>query len=375
MRASGLDPQRRILWGKRIHDRWLLGVCRSALEGNLCPVSVLYLSEAEVDQLIEMPAALEVVEEAFVQLSAGKATNVPRNRARAPGIVLHSMSAAAEYLGRAGWKQYTTTRSGARFLVGLYAASGELEALIEADRLGQYRTGAVTGVAIRALTDPAADTLGLIGSGLQAQTQLEAAAAVRTLRRVRVFSRSRARREQFAQTNAARLGIEIEPVASAAAAAAGSSIVVTITNAKQPVLENESVGGGTLICAAGANDLDRTEIAPELIARIDAIVCDSVAACRQEAGELAEWLKYPEKSPPLELADLVAGSKSLCATGETTVLFKSVGLAIEDLALAARVVDRARALGCGCLLPVAAGRTSGGSVAEREETPGPPRVD
>lgn len=332
-------------------------------------MSVLYLSEKEVDQLIEMPAALEGVEEAFVQLAAGKATNVPRNRARAPGIALHSMSAAAEYLGRAGWKQYTTTRSGARFLVGLYAASGELEALIEADRLGQYRTGAVTGVAIRALADPAADTLGLIGSGLQAQTQLEAAAEVRPLRRVRVFSRSRARREQFAQTNAARLGIEIEPVASAAAAAVGSSIVVTITNAKQPVLDNESVGGGTLICAVGANDLDRTEIAPGLIARIDAFVCDSVAACRQEAGELSEWLKHSEKSPPLELAELVAGSKSLCATGETTVLFKSVGLAIEDLALAARVVDRARALGCGYLLPVAAGRASGGSVAEREATP------
>ena len=85
MQVSGLNPQRRILWGKRIHNQWLLEICRSTLEGNLYPVLVLYLSKEEVDQLTEMPDALEAVERAFVQLSAGKATNVPRNYARAPG--------------------------------------------------------------------------------------------------------------------------------------------------------------------------------------------------------------------------------------------------------------------------------------------------
>ena len=109
---------------------------------------VLYLTEHDVTKLLDMGTAIDVVEEAFRQMADKTATNVPRVRAKSPGIVLHSMCAAAEYLGLVGWKCYTTTRAGARFHVGLYdAATGELVALVEADRLGQLRTGATTGVA------------------------------------------------------------------------------------------------------------------------------------------------------------------------------------------------------------------------------------
>ena len=98
-------------------------------------MSAIYLTEGDVQQLLDMNVAIETVEEAFRQMAAGRADNQPRRRVRARGIVLHSMSAAAEYLGRVGWKQYTTTRDGVRFLVGLYdAGSGRLEALIEASR-------------------------------------------------------------------------------------------------------------------------------------------------------------------------------------------------------------------------------------------------
>src|SRR5690348_3844727 len=102
-----------------------------------------YLTEADVERLLDMPTTVSLVEQAFQRLASGEAENSPRVRVKAPGIVLHSMSAAAGYLGFVGWKQYTTSKSGAKFHIGLYdQQSGELVALIEANRLGQMRTGA-----------------------------------------------------------------------------------------------------------------------------------------------------------------------------------------------------------------------------------------
>ncbi len=143
-------------------------------------MSVLLLRETDVEQLLDMSMTIDVMAEAFRQLAEGHAENVPRRRAQASGIVLHSMSAAAGYLGMLGWKQYTTTRSGARFHVGLYdQESGELIALIEADRLGQMRTGAVTGLAASLLASSDAQEVGLFGSGWQAESQLAAVATAR----------------------------------------------------------------------------------------------------------------------------------------------------------------------------------------------------
>src|SRR5262245_23617583 len=107
----------------------------------------LYLTEADVERLLDIKQAVEVCEEVFRRLAAGEADNIPRARAHAPGIILHTMSAAAAYLGMLGWKCYTTTRQGAKFHLGLYDSSGALLALVEADKLGQLRTGATTGVA------------------------------------------------------------------------------------------------------------------------------------------------------------------------------------------------------------------------------------
>ena len=151
----------------------------------------IYLSEQDVAALVDMPLVVEAVEESFARLAAGEAENVPRARSKAPGVVLHSMSAAAGYLGVVGWKNYTTTREAARFLVGIHSATtGELVALIEADRLGQYRTGAATGVAIRHLTPDNVDRLAIFGTGWQAETQLLAACCVRPIRMALVYSRS-----------------------------------------------------------------------------------------------------------------------------------------------------------------------------------------
>ncbi|HEX5446190.1 MAG TPA: hypothetical protein VFW87_20345, partial [Pirellulales bacterium] len=199
-------------------------------------MSAIYLTESDVTRLLDMRLAIDAVEEAFRRLAAGEAHNVPRQRAKAPGIVLHSMSAAAAYLGLVGWKCYTTTQRGARFLIGLYdTQSGELAALIEADRLGQMRTGAVTGVAAEYMAPREAHEAGLFGAGHQAETQLVAVAAVRQLKRVFVYSRDPKRRTAFADRMSDELQIEISPVDRPQQAAEELPLVVTATSSATPV--------------------------------------------------------------------------------------------------------------------------------------------
>ncbi len=270
----------------------------------------LFLSEHDVQRLVDMPTAIAVVEEAIRQMAAGRATNVPRVRARAPGIVMHTMSAAAEYLGLVGWKCYTTTERGARFHVGLYdAKSGALVALIEADRLGQLRTGATTGVAVSRLALADASEMGLFGAGHQAETQMEAVATVRRLSRVLVYSRNAERREAFAKRMAERLGIEVTPVDRPEDAVANLPIVVTATSAATPVFRGSDVAEGALVCAVGSNWPQRAEIDAEVIRRAGMVVCDSVQACRNEAGDFREAIEWGwfSWSSAVELADVVAG--------------------------------------------------------------------
>jgi ornithine cyclodeaminase/alanine dehydrogenase len=311
---------------------------------------VLYLTERDVSNLLDMGTAIDVVEEAFRQLAEKKATNVPRVRAKAPGIVLHSMCAAAEYLGLVGWKCYTTTRAGARFHVGLYdAESGELVALVEADRLGQLRTGATTGVAVEWMAEMTATELGLFGSGHQAETQLEAAAHVRQLKSAYVYSRNPARRAEFAARMSAKIGCQVIPVDRPQEAAEDLPIVITATTASEPVFNGNDLAEGTLVCAVGSNWPQRAEIDADVIRRADNIVCDSVEACQSEAGDFRDARHRGIFSWPkaVELADVVSGREIGRSNSDSVVLFKSVGLAIEDVALGGKLLEMARAQSVG----------------------------
>ncbi|HEX4132025.1 MAG TPA: ornithine cyclodeaminase family protein [Pirellulales bacterium] len=317
-------------------------------------MSVLYLTEADVERLLDVPTAIEAVKEAFRRMAAGEATTVPRVRAVSKGIVLHTMSAAAAYLGLVGWKCYTSTRGGARFQVGLYdATSGDLVAMIEADRLGQLRTGAATAVAVEWLAAPEATEVGLFGSGHQAQTQLACVAAARPLRRAFVYSRSEERREAFAKRMSAELRIEVVPVDRPSEAVEDLPIVVTATSSTQPVFDGTALSEGALVCAMGSNWLSKAEIDTHVLRRADNIVCDSIAACRNEAGDFVDALEKGifQWDRAVELADVVAGRAVGRSRLESVVVFKSVGLAIEDVAVGARVLECARAQGVGVSLP------------------------
>jgi alanine dehydrogenase len=310
----------------------------------------LFLREDEIDQLIDVPLAIEVMHAAFVALAHGEADNVPRVRAKAPGVVLHSLNAAVEYLGLVGWKQYTTTKSGAKFLVGLHdATTGSLVALLEADRLGQLRTGAVTGVAIRALGDLGTETCGLIGTGLQAESQLAAAVAVLPLKKVLVYGRDAARRVAFAGRMSERHRLEVEPIAHPRRAVEYQPLVITATSSKTPVFEGEWLTPGTLVCAMGSNWLSKAELDPAAVAAAQLVVCDSIAACQAEAGDFVQALAQGlfHWRDAVELSAIVAAEHPGRRGPQDIVIFKSVGLGLEDVALGAKAVEKAKAMGVG----------------------------
>jgi len=318
-------------------------------------MSILYLRETDVDRLLTMAGTIDVMDEAFRSLAAGSADNAPRERVRAPGIVLHSMSAALADRQLVGWKQYTTTAHGARFHVGLYDQhSGELSALIEADRLGQLRTGAVTGLAVRHLANADAGQVGMFGCGWQAESQLAAVATERNLRRAFVFSRDPDRREQFAKKMAAQLNIDVVACVEPNLAVEGLPIVITATTSREPVFDGRRLADGAVVCAVGSNWLQKSELDAEVFRRAQLVVCDNVACCRKEAGDLAQAQQAGvfDWDDAKELADVVTG-KTVRNNVQDIAVFKSVGMALEDVAIGGKLLELARQHGVGSVLTVA----------------------
>src|SRR6202790_5700155 len=315
----------------------------------------LHISEAEVRGVLSMAMALEAVEEISRKQAAGEVLVHPRRRFELPsGGFFHYMAAANFAAGFLAMKQYTYVRGKIRFLVPLYEiASGDLVAMIEADFMGQLRTGAASGVATKYLARRDASAAAIIGTGGQARTQLEAIAAVRKLKSARVYGRDADRRKQFALEMSQRFGIDVEPTDSASEAARGAQIICTATTASQPVLSGADLASGVHINAIGANHAYKSEIDAEAVASADVIVVDSIEQSRQEAGDLIIAFKGDETcwTSVRPLSDVAAGKVS-GRTSETQVtLFKSNGIASWDLAVAMQVYVQARKKGLGRNLP------------------------
>src|SRR5262249_39622647 len=153
------------------------------------PMPVLLLSEDDVRRVLTMDMALSAVEDGLRKLALEEVQNVPRSRSQTDHVMLHVLSASAKTLGVCGYKVYSTSRRGANFQVGLYdGKTGALLSLMQADYLGQMRTGAASGVATQYMARPDASEVGCFGSGKQARTQVLAVCAVRKVRRVQVYS-------------------------------------------------------------------------------------------------------------------------------------------------------------------------------------------
>lgn len=305
----------------------------------------LLLMEADVRALLTMPIALETVEAAFRRLADGTANVHPRRRLHLEGFsYLHYMAAADGAGGYEGLKIYTSSREGLRFMIPLFGAkTGELLAILEGDYLGQMRTGAATGLATKLLAREDASVVGIIGTGLQASTQLEAVTTVRRVNRVRAFGRNVERREKFAREMTARLQLPVEATASAEEVVREAEILITATTAVDPVFDGRWVRSGAHINAVGANFPQKRELDGETVRRASAVFVDSCEQAKMEAGDLIQsFEKTPERWKDVkELAQLVAGRVVGRASRDQITLFKSSGIAIEDIVTAGRVYELA----------------------------------
>jgi alanine dehydrogenase len=311
----------------------------------------LLLTESDVRKILTMPLALEAVENSFRSIAEGSMLVHPRRRLNIPGkSYLHYMAAGDSSRGYMALKIYTTSRQGLRFLVPLFdAASGDLLALIEADYLGQVRTGAASGVATKFLARPEARTIGIIGTGGQARTQVEAIALVRKPEAVRAYGRDAERRKQFASEMSARLAVPVLPVDSAESAVRGADIVVTATTSTEPVVNGSWLEPGVHLNAIGANFPQKRELDDRAVSRADLIAVDSREQAKMEAGDLIHGFAGDESrwEGVRQLADIVAGkTKGRTSAGQIT-LFKSSGIASEDVAVAAPIYELARERGIG----------------------------
>lgn len=315
----------------------------------------LLLRESEVERLLDMPTALEAVEEVLRQHGEGRAPNQPRRRVFVPSGVLHIMAGGMPAWGVMGLKAYSVVAGKVRFVVLLFSTeTGDLRGIIEADRLGQIRTGAASGVATKYLARAEASIVGIFGTGRQARTQLQAVCTVRPIREVRAYSRDAERRQRFCVEMEELLGCAVRPVAAPGDAVKGADILITITSSREPVFDGHLIESGQHLNVAGSNMVQKREVDDETIRRADRIVVDQLEDAQIESGDLvapvARGLATWERMH--ELGAVVCGKAPGRQRAEEVTLFKSNGLAIQDVAVASRVLERARAVGLGAEIPL-----------------------
>lgn len=315
----------------------------------------LLLREADVEVLLPILEAIESVEQGFQLLGTGEATNYPRQRGNSPGATLNVMWAMAPTLGAMGVKVYPIVRTdvtqGSSFTFLLYGLpEGKLEAVIEADTLGQRRTGAASAVATRHLARPESETLAIFGAGWQAESQVEAVVRVLPrLRRVFVVGRSVERRDRFIEKMRGNLKLPIAPAGPEEAVRA-ADVIITITGSSEPVFDGAWLREGTHVNAAGVSFPNKRELDSETLRRAARVVADSAESARIDGGDLFlndfEWDRMEELGP------IIAGRLPGRRTEEEITVFESHGLALEDLVCAVKVLARARESGIGTELPI-----------------------
>ena len=249
------------------------------------------------------------------------------------------MSAVDEELGLAGLKSYLWSPHGTPFVVVLFdLEKGQVAGVIEADKIGQLRTGAASGVAAKHLAKAGAWTLGVIGCGSQAESQVACIReALPRIERVVAYCRTEESLNAFCKKVGAEAGESHRDPAE-------QDVVVTVTTSKDPVLRGEWLNPGALVCAVGANRPGARELDNVVLERAVLVVCDSLEQVRIEAGDLIEpvergvldWLEVHE------LQEVVAGELPGRSSPDDVILFKSTGLAAWDVSIGATALELAR---------------------------------
>jgi alanine dehydrogenase len=328
---------------------------------------VVFLSESDVQAAITMSEAVTIVERAFHDYALGQATLLPRVSQTLPGNAgMFRILAATLPTQRMFGLKTLTGFPGRRLEKEVYFAillfemgSGALRAVISSNYLTGLRTGAASGVAAKYLACENADSLGVIGAGIQAWFQVEALCTVRRIKRVKIFSRDRSKAEAFAVRVREKLGIDACAVSGAHEAVRASALVVTATTASAPVIEGEWLDEGTHVSGVGANTRTKRELDAACFKRAR-VVADSREQAIEESGDLREAIESGAVTADhiyAELGELAAGSKEGRSSSKEITIFKSVGVALQDIAVAVSLFENAVRLGLGTQLdPYVAGR-------------------
>jgi alanine dehydrogenase len=310
----------------------------------------IFLDDSQVTELLDMESCIRALDQAFKEMAEGAASNLPRRKLPFDGRQFIIMASS---MSRKGWLGFKTYGVGKGPYVMLYKTGEGIVAFIQAGRLGQVRTGAASGLATQYMARADASRLGCFGTGYQAETQLLAVAKVRKLDSIHVYGRDLRKRRAFAERMTVLLKQEVRPVESASEAVKGRDIIVTMTNASQPVFDGKLLEPGTHINAAGATSRSYRELDEIAVTRAGMIATDDVEGAKLECGDL-DWpiergMMAWEKVYPL--AHIVAGLMPGRRSQDEITLFEAQGIALEDVAAASLVYERALARGMGVSLP------------------------
>ena len=310
----------------------------------------LFLKDEDVAQCVTMAAMLEAIESMQRQYGDGQAHNMTRRKIIADSGMLSVMGGGLFHQGLLGVKTYTVVKGAYSFQVSLYDANtGELLLYTQANRLGQLRTGATTGVAVKHLANPGDATVGIIGTGGQAPTQLEALSKVRGIKKIKAYSRTQERREEFARRMTDTMGVEVSAVASNEDAVRDCDIVLCIAATMDPVVEGAWLKDGSTLIGAGPTTWRAREVDEAVITRAGKLIVDSTEQAAIEAGDLCsavdkgiiQWSKVHE------LRHIVSGAVTGRDSKDQLVYAKIMGTGVADVAAAKLAYDSAKAAGLG----------------------------
>jgi alanine dehydrogenase len=302
----------------------------------------IYLNEQNAAEFVDMPSAVAAVRAAFVAQARGEAVNIPRTRLEFGERRLNLMAGGGRAPDRYALKSYGSSSHHTL----LYSAEQGLLAIMEANLLGRIRTGAASAIATQAMARPNAGKVGLIGAGRQARTQIQALHCVRCVSEVAVFARTRAKQTTFCEQLESELALPVRAAKSAAEAVRGADIVVTATTSSTPVLMSEWLAPGTHVNAMGANAASRRELDPQIVLRAAMVVTDDIEQAKAEAAEFIDLARAGRLDwNALIPLHRIVGSPGFQRDHDAITLFKSLGVGLEDLAIASLLYDRAVASG------------------------------
>ncbi len=307
---------------------------------------VLYLNEEDVKNILSIDDALLEIEKLFsTQSQSNDIINHPRERLKNKKTMFHYMAASLPYLGYMGYKAYVSSKNGFTFRVFLHEIeTGELLSIMDANYMGMIRTGAVSGVAAKYMSKKSSKTAAVFGTGFQAEGQLLALSKVRDLEKVKIYSRKKENRESFSESISAFVNAEIKSVNSTEEAIDNADIVITCTTSKEPVFDGENLEKGIHISAIGGNFLFKSEIDEKTITKSSIIVVEDIEQSKLEAGEFLQLIDrgriYWDQF--VELKDIVSQKVNARESEDDITLFKSIGIAIEDVAIASHIYKIAK---------------------------------